>query len=167
MLPWWTPAEFYVNLWVLMHWYTCKSLLNTLQSAVEQLAVCLSKQNIAVEAKVQQSCKASTKRFFLCWTKNHSNSMYSPIAEASIKDLETKNNKAMVHTEKSYKANVLRLPLKEVIESIKTISWLRLWSSLWYWRCDSRDGSSCGRLVLWLGPSLGGNLNCKVLDTLP
>ena len=21
---------------------------------------------------------------------------------------------------------------------------------MWYWRCDSRDGSSCGRLVLWL-----------------
>ena len=49
--------------------------------------------------------------------------MYSPIAEASIKDLEIKHNKAMVHTEKSYKENsVLGLPLKEVIESIKTIS---------------------------------------------
>ena len=47
--------------------------------------------------------------------------MYSPIAEVSIKDLEIKHNKAMVHTEKSYKENnVLRLPLKEVIESIKT-----------------------------------------------
>ena len=35
--------------------------------------------------------------------------MYSPIAEASIKDLEIKDNKAMVHTEKSYKENnVLR-----------------------------------------------------------
>ena len=33
---------------------------------------------------------------------NHSNSMYSPIAAASIKDLEIKDNKAMVHTEKSY-----------------------------------------------------------------
>ena len=49
--------------------------------------------------------------------------MYSPIAEASIKDLEIKDNKAMVHTEKSCKENnVLRLLLKEVIESIKTIS---------------------------------------------
>ena len=49
--------------------------------------------------------------------------MYSPIARASIKDLEIKHNKAMVHTEKSYKENnVLRLPLKEVIESIETIS---------------------------------------------
>ena len=47
--------------------------------------------------------------------------MYSPIAEASIKDLKIKNNKAMAHTDKSYKENkVLRLPLKEVIE--KTIS---------------------------------------------
>ena len=54
---------------------------------------------------------------------NHSNSMYSPIAAASIKDLEIKDNKAMVHTEKSYKENnVLRLLLKEVIESIKTIT---------------------------------------------
>ena len=26
----WTLAEFYVSLWVVMHWYTCKSLLNTL-----------------------------------------------------------------------------------------------------------------------------------------
>ena len=32
MQPKWTPAEFYVNLWVLMHCYTCKSLLNTLRS---------------------------------------------------------------------------------------------------------------------------------------
>ena len=47
--------------------------------------------------------------------------MYSAIAKASIKDLEIKDNKAMVHTEKSYKENnVSRLPLKEVIESIKT-----------------------------------------------
>ena len=42
--------------------------------------------------------------------------MYSPITETSVKDLEIKDNKAMVHTEKSYK--VLRLLLKEVIESI-------------------------------------------------
>ena len=28
--------------------------------------------------------------------------MYSPIAETSIKDLEIEDNKAMVHTEKSY-----------------------------------------------------------------
>ena len=49
--------------------------------------------------------------------------MYSPVAEASIKDLEKEDNKAMVHTEKSYKENnVLRLLLKEVIESIKTIT---------------------------------------------
>ena len=49
--------------------------------------------------------------------------MYSPIAEASIKDLEIKDDKAMVRTEKSYKENnVLRLLLKEVIESIKTIT---------------------------------------------
>ena len=27
-----------------MHWYTCKSLLNTLGRAVEQLAGCLAKQ---------------------------------------------------------------------------------------------------------------------------
>ena len=31
--------------------------------------------------------------------------MHSPIAEASIKDLEIKDNRAMVHTEKSYKEN--------------------------------------------------------------
>ena len=31
--------------------------------------------------------------------------MHSSIAEASIKDLEIKENKAMVHTEKSYKEN--------------------------------------------------------------
>ena len=49
--------------------------------------------------------------------------MHSPIAKASIKDLEIKENKAMVQTEKSYKENnVLRLLLKEVIESIRTIS---------------------------------------------
>ena len=44
MQPNWTPAEFYVNLWALMLWYTCKSLLNTLGSTVEQLAVCLASQ---------------------------------------------------------------------------------------------------------------------------
>ena len=27
-----------------VHWYTCKSLLNTLGRVVEQLAVCLAKQ---------------------------------------------------------------------------------------------------------------------------
>ena len=49
--------------------------------------------------------------------------MYSPVAEASIKDLKIKDNKGMVHREKSYKENnVLRLLLKEVIESIQTIS---------------------------------------------
>ena len=49
--------------------------------------------------------------------------MYSPITEASIKDLEIKDNKAMVHTEKINKENnVLRLLLKEVMESIKTIT---------------------------------------------
>ena len=48
------------NLSVQMHWHTCKSLLNTLERAVEQLAVCIAKQ--AVEAKVQQSCKAGAKR---------------------------------------------------------------------------------------------------------
>ena len=49
--------------------------------------------------------------------------MYSPITEASIKDLEIKDNKGMVHTEKSYKENnILRLLLKQVIESIKSIS---------------------------------------------
>ena len=68
---------------------------------------------------------------------NYNNSVYIPIAEASIKDLEKnkkKNNninkkkksdvyKTMVHTDESYNENkVLRLPLKEVIESIKTIS---------------------------------------------
>ena len=36
--PTWTPAEFYDNKWALMQWYTCKSLLNTLGRAVEQLA---------------------------------------------------------------------------------------------------------------------------------
>ena len=41
----WTPAEFYVNLWVLMHWYTCKSILNTLGRAAWQLAGYLAKQH--------------------------------------------------------------------------------------------------------------------------
>ena len=67
---------------------------------------------------------------------NYNNSVYSPIAEASIKDLEIKKQqqyqqqekkcdiyKTMAHTDESYNENkVLRLPLKEVIESIKTIS---------------------------------------------
>ena len=33
-----------------MHWYTCKSLLNTLARAVEQLAVRLAKQAYKVSA---------------------------------------------------------------------------------------------------------------------
>ena len=32
------------DLWVLMHWYTCKCLPNTLGRAVEQLAGCLAKE---------------------------------------------------------------------------------------------------------------------------
>ena len=65
MQPKWTPAEFYVNLGVLMHWYTCKqSLLNTLGRAVEQLAVCLAKQ-AKVSSRGQSTTvmqKASAKR---------------------------------------------------------------------------------------------------------
>ena len=55
-----------------MHWHTCKSLLNTLGRAVEQLAVCIAKQ--AVEAKVQQSCKAGAKRneYLIRWCQSPS-----------------------------------------------------------------------------------------------
>ena len=42
-----TPVEFYVNLWVLMHLYICKSLLNTLGRTVEQLAGCLAKVKVS------------------------------------------------------------------------------------------------------------------------
>ena len=45
-------TEVYVNLRVLMHWYTGKSLLNALGKAVEQFAGCLAKQKSAAEAKV-------------------------------------------------------------------------------------------------------------------
>ena len=38
----WTPAD--SDLWVLMHCYTYKYLLNTLERAVEQLAGCLAKE---------------------------------------------------------------------------------------------------------------------------
>ena len=55
MQPKWTPAEFYVNLSVLMRGYTCKSLLNTLGRAAEQLAVCLAKQ-----AKVSSRGQSTT-----------------------------------------------------------------------------------------------------------
>ena len=34
----------YVDLWVLMHWYACKSQLKTLGRAAEQLAGCLDKE---------------------------------------------------------------------------------------------------------------------------
>jgi len=44
-----------------MHWYTYKSLQNTLGRAVEQFAGCLAKQAKAVEVKVQQTGNASTK----------------------------------------------------------------------------------------------------------
>ena len=55
MQPKWTSAEFYVNLRILIHWHTCKSLLNTLGRAVEQLAVCLAKQ-----AKVSSRGQSTT-----------------------------------------------------------------------------------------------------------
>ena len=55
-------AELCVNLRVLMHWYACKSLQNTLGGAVEQLAQCLANQaKSAVVVKVQLSCNASAK----------------------------------------------------------------------------------------------------------
>ena len=59
MQPTWTPARFYTNILVLMHWHTGKSLLNTLGRAVEQLAGCHAKQ--AVEVEVQQPCNTSAK----------------------------------------------------------------------------------------------------------
>ena len=54
------------DLQVLMHWYTCKYLLNTLGRAVEQLAGCLaSKQKSVIEVKIQQSCNAELVAYFL------------------------------------------------------------------------------------------------------
>ena len=52
-------TEVYVNLRVLMHWYTGKSLLNALGKAVEQFAGCLAKQKSAAEAKVSRRVKMS------------------------------------------------------------------------------------------------------------
>ena len=52
MQPTWTPGRF-KN--VLMHGHTCKSLLNTLGRAVEQLAGCLAKQ-----AKVSRRGQSTT-----------------------------------------------------------------------------------------------------------
>ena len=43
MQPTWTPGRFNINLWILMHWHTCKSPLNTSGRAVEQLAGCVAK----------------------------------------------------------------------------------------------------------------------------
>ena len=58
MQPTWTPAELYVmSLWVLMHWHTCKSLLNTLGIAVKQLAGFFAKQ-----AKVSSCTTAKQMR---------------------------------------------------------------------------------------------------------
>ena len=57
MQPKSTPAEFYVSLRVLMHWYTCMYLLNTLGSAVEQFAVHLS---IAKQATVSSRGQSTT-----------------------------------------------------------------------------------------------------------
>ena len=42
-----------------MHWHTCKSLLNTLGRAVEQLAGCLAKQ-----AKVSSGGQSTTAMLF-------------------------------------------------------------------------------------------------------
>ena len=55
---------------VLMHWYNCKSLLNTLGRAVEQLAdqaECLAnKQKLVPEAKVQQhAIRAQRVKLFM------------------------------------------------------------------------------------------------------
>ena len=62
MQPTWTPARFYTNIRVLMHWHTGKSLLNTLGRAVEQLVGCLAKQQkSAVEVEVQQPSNTSAK----------------------------------------------------------------------------------------------------------
>ena len=45
-----------------MHWYTCKkSLLNTLGRAVEQLAVCLTKQ-AKVSSRGQSTSHAKSQR---------------------------------------------------------------------------------------------------------
>ena len=79
--------------------------------------------------------------------------MHSPIAEASIKDLEIKDNRAMVHTEKSYKENnILRLLLKEVIESIKTISLGKEFQSLQKKKELEKDtvlARGCSRHLEW------------------
>ena len=52
MQPTWTPGRFKI---ILMHGHTCKSLLNTLGRAVEQLAGCLAKQ-----AKVSSRGQSTT-----------------------------------------------------------------------------------------------------------
>ena len=52
-----THMDFCWDLWVLMHWYTCKCLLNILERAVEQLAGCLTK-----ETKVSSRGQSTTAR---------------------------------------------------------------------------------------------------------
>ena len=51
--------EFYVNIWALMHWYTCKSLLSTVGRAVEQLAGYFAKQ---AKSAVEVSTKICNSR---------------------------------------------------------------------------------------------------------
>ena len=52
------------------HWYTCKSLLNALGRAVEQLTVCLcqaSKSTVEVKVQVIQSARKMSCEYLMRW----------------------------------------------------------------------------------------------------
>ena len=61
------------DLWVLMHWYTCKCLLNTLERAVEQLAGCLAKETQvssrgqSTTARNAGTCSLSPYEYLIRW----------------------------------------------------------------------------------------------------
>ena len=55
----------FVNLWVLIYLYTCKSLLNTIGRTVEQLAVCLARQ--AKVSSWDQSTTVPLKWLMIIW----------------------------------------------------------------------------------------------------
>ena len=67
-------------MWVLMHWHTCKSLLNTLGRAVEQLAGCLAKQAEVTRSRSKyNSCKAARRVKMLQPTKRATSKKYGGV----------------------------------------------------------------------------------------
>ena len=82
----WTPGRFKI---ILMHGHSCKSLLNTLGRAVEQLAGCLAKQ--AKSQQLRSKYMTVSKRVFPFSRQWHQVTPIAPPTGCGIRPVPNRN----------------------------------------------------------------------------